>query len=104
MARWRQPGVDHAAFGDYRVLLLLAPFAFGILFALFGDKIPIDNRLAIACVLIAGSTYAKGGWLVLGQYAFCYLLIWFAIKAKFLKSWDSTATSRTASTSSRGRS
>ena len=76
------------AFGDYRVLLLYAPFAFGILFALFGEKIPIDNRLAIACFLIAGFTYAKGGWLVAGQYAFCYLLIWFAIKAKALKNWD----------------
>ena len=76
------------AFGDYRVLLLYAPFAFGILFALFGEKIPIDNRLAIACFLIAGFTYAKGGWLIVGQYAFCYLLIWFAIKAKMLKNWD----------------
>jgi peptidoglycan/LPS O-acetylase OafA/YrhL len=76
------------ALGDFRVLLLMAPFAFGILFALFGDKIPIDNRLAIACVLIAGYTYAKGGWLVLGQYAFCYLLMWFAIKATKLKNWD----------------
>ena len=76
------------AFGDFRVLLLYAPFAFGILFALFGERIPIDNRLAIACVLIAGWTYGKGGWLVIGQYAFCYFLIWFAIKVKFLKNWD----------------
>lgn len=77
-----------SAFTDYRVLLLYAPFAFGILFALFGEKIPIDNRLAIACVVVAGYTYAKGGWLVVGQYAFCYVLIWFAIKVKFLKNWD----------------
>ncbi|GAA5199618.1 acyltransferase [Microbacterium jejuense] len=76
------------AFGDYRVLLLYAPFAFGILFALFGDRIPIDNRLAIACVLIAGFTYAKGGWLIVGQYAFCYILMWFSIKATKLKNWD----------------
>lgn len=76
------------ALGDFRVLLLLAPFAFGILFALFSDRIPIDNRLAVVCVLIAGYTYGKGGWLVFGQYAFCYLLLWFAIKAQFLKNWD----------------
>ncbi len=76
------------ALGDFRVLLLFAPFAFGILFALFADKIPIDNRLAIACFVIAGWTYAKGGWLVFGQYAFCYLLIWFAIRVQFLKNWD----------------
>ena len=42
------------------MLLLFAPFAFGMLFALFGDKIPIDDRLAIACVLIAAFTYAQG--------------------------------------------
>ena len=74
--------------GDFRFLLLMAPFAFGILFALFADKIPIDNRLAIACVLIVGYTYVKGGWLIFGQYAFCYLLLWFAIRAKKLKNWD----------------
>jgi peptidoglycan/LPS O-acetylase OafA/YrhL len=76
------------AFADYRLLLLLAPFAFGMLFALFGDKIPVDNRLAIACILIAGWTYGKGGWLVFGQYAFCYLIMWFAIKATALRNWD----------------
>lgn len=76
------------AFADFRQLLLLAPFAFGILFALFGERIPIDNRLAIACLLLAGWTYGKGGWLVAGQYAFCYFLIWFAIKVKFLRNWD----------------
>lgn len=91
MMQWFRMG-DLAQFtpalGDFRVLLLFAPFAFGILFALFGDRIPLDNRLAIACVLIAGFTYAKGGWLVFGQYAFCYLLMWFAIRVKFVKNWD----------------
>ncbi len=73
---------------DFRVLLLMAPFAWGILFCLFVDKVPIDDRLGIACVLIAGYTYAKGGWLVVGQYAFCYALIWFAVRAKWLNRWD----------------
>ncbi|MCR2785212.1 MULTISPECIES: acyltransferase [unclassified Microbacterium] len=91
MMQWFRIG-DLAAFtpalGDFRVLLLLAPFAFGILFALYGDRIPIDDRLAIACALIAAFTYAKGGWLVFGQYAFCYVLIWFAIRVQKLKNWD----------------
>lgn len=81
-------GVFGIVFADFRQLLLLAPFAFGILFALFGERIPIDNRLAIVCIFIAGWTYAKGGWLPFGQYAFCYVLIWFAIRAKFLRNWD----------------
>ncbi|TPX03224.1 acyltransferase, partial [Schumannella luteola] len=31
-------------FGDHFILLLWPPFAFGILFALYGDRIPIDWR------------------------------------------------------------
>lgn len=72
---------------DFRALLLLAPFAWGILFNLFGDKIPIDDRLAVACALIAAYTYARGGWLVFGQYAFCYALIWFAVRVPITR-WD----------------
>jgi len=75
-------------FGDFRVLLLAAPFAFGILFAQFGDKIPIDDRLAIAALIIAALTYVKGGWLVMGQYAFAYFLIWFAVRVTFLRRWE----------------
>lgn len=81
-------GAFGVVFADFRQLLLLAPFAFGILFALFGDRIPIDNRLAIVCMFVAVWTYGKGGWLPLGQYAFCYVLIWFSIRAQFLKNWD----------------
>lgn len=72
---------------DYRTLLLLAPFAWGILFNLFSDRVPIDDRLAIAMLLFAAYTYAKGGWLVFGQYAFCYFLIWFAVRSKLTR-WD----------------
>lgn len=75
-------------FGDYRFLLLMAPFAFGMLFALWDDKIMIDNRLAIVLGLIAVWTYGKGGWLVFGQYAFCYVIMWFSIKVQFLRNWD----------------
>lgn len=75
-------------FSDYRFLLLMAPFAFGILFALWDDKIMIDNRLAIVLAFVAIWTYGKGGWLVFGQYAFCYVVMWFAIKVQFLRNWD----------------
>ncbi|MDR6199088.1 peptidoglycan/LPS O-acetylase OafA/YrhL [Microbacterium sp. SORGH_AS428] len=77
-----------SVFGDFRLLLLLAPFAWGMIFQLFQDKIPIDDRLAIACILVAAATYVRGGWLVLGQYAFCYALIWFGIRATKLVGWD----------------
>ena len=78
-------------FADFRLLLLLAPFAWGMLFQLFQEKIPIDDRLALACMGVVAFTYVKGGWLVFGQFAFCYLLIWFAIRATKLSNWDRRA-------------
>jgi peptidoglycan/LPS O-acetylase OafA/YrhL len=76
------------AFGNIFYLLFLGPFAFGMLFALFGDKIPIDDRLAIGAIVIAFATYAMGGWLAFGQYAFCYFLMWVAIRATKLQNWE----------------
>lgn len=73
---------------DYRVLLLLAPFALGMLFALYGDYIVIDDRVAIAAAIVGAWTYATGGWLLIGQYLFCYVLMWIAIRAIFLQRWE----------------
>ena len=69
-------------------LLFLGPFAFGMLFALFPKKIPIDDRLAIGALVVAIATYAVGGWLAYGQYAFCYFLMWVAIRATKLRHWE----------------
>ncbi|EIC08998.1 acyltransferase 3 [Microbacterium laevaniformans OR221] len=90
MMQWLSLGNLAALFpllGDFRALLLLAPFAWGVLFNLFKDKVPIDDRLALSCALVAAYTYAKGGWLVFGQYAFCYFLIWFAVRVPLTR-WD----------------
>jgi peptidoglycan/LPS O-acetylase OafA/YrhL len=81
-------GTTIPLFGDFRVLLLMAPFAFGILFALYADKIPLDWRLAAAGLVIALYTYATGGYLVVGQYAFAYFLMWFALSAKAFNRWE----------------
>jgi len=75
-------------FGDIYYLLLFAPFAFGMLFALFGDKIPLDDRVAVGAIIVAGATYAFGGWLVFGQYLFCYFLFWVGIRATRLQNWE----------------
>ena len=66
----------------------MAPFAFGMLFALWGDRIPFDDRLAVAAIIIAVATYGFGGWLVFGQYAFCYFLLWFSVRATKLQRWE----------------
>jgi len=70
------------------ILLLLAPFALGMLFALFADKVLLDDRVAVAAIVIAAGTYAFGGWLVFGQYFFCYFLMWFAVRATKLQRWE----------------
>jgi peptidoglycan/LPS O-acetylase OafA/YrhL len=75
-------------FGNIYYLLLLAPFAFGMLFALFGDRIPLDDRVAVGAIAVAAATYAFGGWLVFGQYLFCYFLFWVAIRATKLQHWE----------------
>lgn len=75
-------------FGDPFMLMFFAPFAFGMLFAVWQHKIPIDDRLAIAAALGAGATYAFGGWNVWGCYLFAYALMWFAVRATALRRWE----------------
>ncbi|PPG35398.1 acyltransferase [Pseudoclavibacter sp. RFBG4] len=68
--------------------MFFAPFAFGMLFALFGDKIPIDDRLAVLALGVAGFAYAFGGWNMWGQYGLMYFLMWFAIRTPRLNRWE----------------
>jgi len=75
-------------FQDTFILLLLPPFMFGMLFALYGDKVPIDWRLAFAGLALALYCYARGGYLVVGQYGFYFFLMWFAIRATKLQRWE----------------
>lgn len=74
-------------FQDPFMLMFLAPFAFGMLFALYPGKIPIDDRLAVLAILIAITTYGLGGWNIFGQYAFMYFLMWLAIRLP-LQNWE----------------
>lgn len=75
-------------FSDTFILLLLPPFMFGMLFALYGEKVPIDWRLAVAGLVLALYCYARGGYLVVGQYGFYLFLMWFAIRATKLQRWE----------------
>lgn len=74
-------------FGNPYNSMFFAPFSFGMLFALFGELIPIDDRLALFGVVLACLTYANGGWNIWGQYAFLYVLMWIAIRAP-LQHWE----------------
>lgn len=69
-------------------VMLLTPFLFGMMFALWGDKIPVDDRLAIAAGSIAFFTFFIAyGWQLYGQFAFLYLLMWCAVRLR-LQNWE----------------
>lgn len=87
-ARIGDLGAIHPALGNPYNAMLLAPFAMGMLFALWGDKIPIDDRVAIFGLGVALMTYHVGGWNIYGQYGFLYVLMWFAIRARWLTNWE----------------
>ena len=73
---------------DFRNVMVLTPFMFGMMFALFGDKIRIDDRIALACGGMAFFTYFIGsGWLMYGQFGFLYILIWAAVRLP-LTNWE----------------
>lgn len=74
-------------FGNPYNAMFFAPFSFGMLFALFGDYIPIDDRVVVFAGIIAFLAYANGGWNVWGQYAFLYVLMWVAVRAP-LTNWE----------------
>jgi hypothetical protein len=59
-----------------------------MVFALWGDKIPIDDRLAMAAGAIAIFTYFfASGWNVYGQFFFLYVLMWCAVRLP-LQNWE----------------
>ena len=57
------------------------------LFALFGDRIPLDGRLALFGICLGVFTYATHGWNIVGQFGFCYFLMWLAVVLP-LKNWE----------------
>jgi peptidoglycan/LPS O-acetylase OafA/YrhL len=73
---------------DFFSIMLLTPFLCGMMFALWGDKIPIDDRLALAAGAIAIFTYfISSGWNVYGQFAFLYVIMWCAVRLP-LQNWE----------------
>jgi peptidoglycan/LPS O-acetylase OafA/YrhL len=68
--------------------MLIAPFAFGMLFALWGKYVPVSDVLAVAGIVVAYLTYDFGGWNVWGQYGLLYFLMWAAIRWTKLQRWE----------------
>lgn len=73
---------------DFFNIMLLTPFLFGMVFALYGDKIKIDDRIAVAAGSIAIFTYFfASGWNIYGQFGFLYVLMWCAVRLP-LTNWE----------------
>ena len=80
-----------AVLANPQILQLAAPFAFGTLLQLYIDKVPFDDRLGIAMLVVAALCWWRGGWFLVGQYAFAYGLIWFGTRVTALHWWDRRA-------------
>lgn len=73
---------------NFFAVMLLTPFFFGMVFALYDHKVVIDDRLALAAAGIAFYTYfIANGWNVYGQFAFLYVLMWCAVRLP-LRNWE----------------
>ena len=73
---------------NFFAVMLLTPFLFGMVFALYDDKIVIDDRLALAAAGVAFYTYfIAHGWNIYGQFAFLYLVMWCAIRLP-ITNWE----------------
>jgi peptidoglycan/LPS O-acetylase OafA/YrhL len=68
--------------------MLIAPFAFGMLFAVWGRYIPVSDVLAVVGIVAAYLAYDFGGWNVWGQYGLLYFLMWAAIRWTRLQHWE----------------
>ncbi len=68
--------------------MLIAPFAFGMLVAIWGKYVPLSNVFAWVALAGALFTYDQGNWNVIGQYGFLYFLMWAAIKWTKLQHWE----------------
>jgi peptidoglycan/LPS O-acetylase OafA/YrhL len=68
--------------------MLIAPFALGMLFAVWGKYIPVSDVLAVVGIVVAYLTYDFGGWNVGGQFVLLYFLMWAAIRWTKLQHWE----------------
>jgi peptidoglycan/LPS O-acetylase OafA/YrhL len=78
----------HPLLSDAFNPMLIAPFAFGMLFAIWGKYIPVSTVLAVVGIVVACVTYDRGGWNVGGQFGLLYFLMWAAIRWTKLQHWE----------------
>lgn len=91
LAAWDTPlsaPFGHPFLSDPFNPMLVAPFAFGMLVAIWARYVPVSDVLAVAGLVVAYATYDFGGWNVWGQYGLLYFLMWAAIRWTWLQHWE----------------
>lgn len=76
-------GAALAAFpliNDPLMVNLLCAFLWGAVFAVFADRIMVDDRLGVLALLVTSLTLLFGGFGIVGFGAFAYFLFWLAIR------------------------
>ena len=90
-ATWDTPlqaPFGHPFLSDAFNPMLIAPFAFGMLFAIWGKYIPVHWAPAVVGLGIAIVTFDLGGWNVGGQYGLLYFMMWAAMSWTKLQHWE----------------
>ncbi|MHA6792000.1 acyltransferase family protein [Pseudonocardia bannensis] len=65
-------------FGRFLFLFLL-----GSMFALYADRIQVDDRLGALALVATAVSLHGGGWIAVGYPALAYMLIWLAVRLPF---------------------
>ena len=68
--------------------MLIAPFAFGMLVAIWSKYVPVNGIAAVVLLAAAFYTYDHGNWNAIGQFGFLYFLMWAAISWTKLQHWE----------------
>jgi peptidoglycan/LPS O-acetylase OafA/YrhL len=66
--------------GDPLKINLMLIFMIGACFALYADRIILDDRLGLFCLVVAVVTVFRGGFETVGYPAFAYALLWMAAR------------------------
>lgn len=66
--------------GIHYIVHLFFVFLIGATFQLYRDRLPVNDVLALLCVVVLGGTLLFGGVFVFGYPAFAYLLMWLAVR------------------------
>jgi hypothetical protein len=88
MANYQAVEVDFLGGIQFRWLVYLGfLFAVGAVFELYRERLPIHDGLGALSVVATVGSLLFGGFFVIGYPAFCYMIIWAAVRAPRFVHW-----------------